>query len=46
MELNQMVSFFNRKFLLVKKIREVIREEKMRKKKTRKEVNIVLFIAE
>ena len=46
MELNQMVSFFNRKFSWVKKIREVIREEKMRKKKTRKEANIVLFIAE
>ena len=45
MSLNQVICL-NQVFVESKKIREVIREEKMEKTKGRKEVNAELFIVE
>ena len=46
MSLNQVICFLLELFVESKKIREVIREEKMEKTKGQKEVNAELFIVE
>ena len=44
MNLNQVIFFYKKVLWKVKKIRDVIREEKMEKTKGRKKVNGELFI--